>query len=218
MLRNKGLIAILVFVMAIALAYNIGNFMKGRTGDQSRRTNSLPAINVASPAETEISELYILLENYDELVRYEVEKSNRNPFEGKIKTPLKMKETEIHPRKISKITIDSQDVAERRGRLYSIKKGGGSSAPQEGGRPEKTEKRTSKTPVKRQVLELKGVVIGGAAKFAIINDNVFSEGDVIGDERIIRITSESVLLEKDGEVRELKLERPLIPLKVRRVR
>jgi hypothetical protein len=54
--------------------------------------------------------------------------------------------------------------------------------------------------------KLAGIVLGEGAPIAIINDSVYMAGDMIKDLKIVQITKNSVLLEKDGEKIELRVQ------------
>jgi len=54
--------------------------------------------------------------------------------------------------------------------------------------------------------KLTGMVLGEGAPMAIINDSVYMAGDMIKDLRIIEITKDTVSLEKDGRIIELRVK------------
>jgi hypothetical protein len=54
--------------------------------------------------------------------------------------------------------------------------------------------------------KLAGIVLGEGAPVAIINDSVYMAGDMIKDLKIVQITKNTVLLEKDGEKIELRVQ------------
>lgn len=205
MLRSKVLIVALAIGAIAALSYNLMTLTRGGRAARPEKA-ALPSEGKLS---AEVGGVYISLESFDELLRYEVKRSNRNPFErvGEVKS------AEVAPEKAS----DTSGVAGKGSRLYYMlgREGRGSGSKGETASGEEAKVKA----VERPNLELKGIVIGGSARFAIINDEVFSEGELVGDERIVRITPESVLLERDGEVKELRLKRsPAIPIEVRRAR
>ena len=54
--------------------------------------------------------------------------------------------------------------------------------------------------------KLTGMVLGEGTPMAIINDSVYMAGDMIKDLRIIEITKDTVSLEKDGRIIELRVK------------
>lgn len=54
--------------------------------------------------------------------------------------------------------------------------------------------------------KIAGIVLGEGAPIAIINDSVYMAGDMIKDLKIVQITKNTVLLEKDGEKIELRVQ------------
>jgi hypothetical protein len=54
--------------------------------------------------------------------------------------------------------------------------------------------------------KLTGIVLGEGAPIAIINDSVYMANDMIKDLKIVQITKNAVLLEKDGEKIELRVQ------------
>jgi len=55
-------------------------------------------------------------------------------------------------------------------------------------------------------LNLKGIIYSEGNSIAIINDEVLSEGDKIGNYFVLKIDERNVLLKKDNETFTLKLE------------
>jgi len=55
-------------------------------------------------------------------------------------------------------------------------------------------------------LVLKGIIYSKNGSVAIIGDEVFKENDIIGDYRVMKISSVKVILKKDKEIIVLKLE------------
>jgi hypothetical protein len=64
-------------------------------------------------------------------------------------------------------------------------------------------------------LTVKAIIIGRPKSVAMIDGRTVAVGEKIGDERVVEIRKDSVVLEMDGIKRILRLSEPSIPIEVR---
>lgn len=219
--RNKAIIGVMLFFFVIAVIYNLRFFTKGRGAKGKQQSQNSQNIGQTSTSvgqtstSVKVGDIYILTEKYEGLLEHEIKGSTRDPF-----IELKGNEKESPPSKNVRVIqpFDSIRLMPRIDRNLQ---------PQQvevvhkeenvATRSQPLEKKEESSE-KLQPLEIKGIIVSHSRKSVIINDRVFSEGDYIGEERLTEIKPDSVVLEREGRKRELRLKQSSSPVKVQRSR
>ncbi len=212
--RNKAIIGVMLFFFVIAVIYNLRFFTKGRGAKGKQQPQSSQNIGQTSTS-VKVGDIYILTEKYEGLLEHEIKGSTRNPF-----IELKGNEKEVPPSK-------NVRVIQPYGSIRVMPRIDRNLQPQQvevvhkeenvATRSQPVEKK-EETPETLQPLEIKGIIVSQSGKSVIINARVFSEGDYIGEERLTEIKPDSVVLEREGRRRELRLKQSSSPVKVQRSR
>ena len=66
--------------------------------------------------------------------------------------------------------------------------------------------------------EVKSILISGSSKIATINEHIVTVGDFLGEEKVLEINEDSVVLGRDGKRRVIKPRQPSIHIRVKEVR
>ena len=66
--------------------------------------------------------------------------------------------------------------------------------------------------------EVKSILISGSSKIATINEHIVTVGDFLGEERVLEINEDSVVLGRDGKRRVIKPRQPSIHIGVKEIR
>jgi len=62
--------------------------------------------------------------------------------------------------------------------------------------------------------EVKSILTSGSGRVATVNDHIVKVGDFLGEERVLEINEDSVVLGSKGKRRLLRQRQPSIPIKV----
>lgn len=84
------------------------------------------------------------------------------------------------------------------------------------------QKKGALLPDPRKILlptwEVQAVLISNSSKVVIVNDHILTIGDFLGDERILEIKEDGIVLGKNGKKRVIKQRQPFIPIEVKEKR
>lgn len=76
----------------------------------------------------------------------------------------------------------------------------------------KGEKKTAAPPTPLPSYTVKAILISGAGKVATLNGQLVSEGEPIGEERVVEIRPDAVILERAGQRRRISLPGGTTPI------
>jgi hypothetical protein len=66
--------------------------------------------------------------------------------------------------------------------------------------------------------EVKSILISGSSKVATVNDHIVTVGDFLGEEKVLEINEDSVVLSRDGKRRVIKQKQPSIHIGVKEIK
>lgn len=64
------------------------------------------------------------------------------------------------------------------------------------------------------VWEVKSILISGSSRVATINDSIVTVGDFVGEERVLEIQEDRVVLGREGKKWVIRVKQPAIPIEM----